>query len=65
MPEKKKTNEDKDDGNTNVKGLEDSEIRGQVKTNKISIKIGQNTEVSPGDVRRLVYAGVKNSQRVT
>ena len=35
-----------------VKGLEDLEIRGQIETIQI-IKIGQNTEKSPGDLSRL------------
>ena len=38
-----------------VEGLEDLEIRGQRGDNPIYsiIKIGQNTEKSPGDLRRL------------
>ena len=38
-----------------VKGLEDLEIRGQVETNPnySIIKIGQNTEKSPEDLKRL------------
>ena len=38
-----------------VLGLEDVEIRGRVETIQTTafIKIGQNTEKSPGDLRRL------------
>ena len=36
------------------KELENLEIKGQVKTNYSIIKIGPNTEKSPGDLRRLV-----------
>ena len=41
-----------------VKGLKDLEIRGRVKTipNYCIIEIGQNTEKSPGDLRRLAVA---------
>ena len=36
-----------------VQGLEDLEIRGPVETIKTIIEIGQNTEKSPGDLRKL------------
>ena len=38
-----------------IKGLEDLEIRGRVETTQTCIiEIGQNTEKSPGDLRRFV-----------
>ena len=39
-----------------IEGLEDLEIRGQAENypNNNIVEIGQNTEISPGDFRRLV-----------
>ena len=50
-----------------IQGLEDFEITGRVETvqNYSIVKIGQNTEKSPGDLRRLVVSQtpMKNHQR--
>ncbi len=45
-----------------LKGLEDLEVGGRLKTNYFIIENGQDTEKSPGDLRRLtvIQTPVKN-----
>ena len=47
-----------------VRELEELEIGGRVETIQSIVKIGQNTEKSPGNMKRLANPVVKNSQGI-
>ena len=48
-----------------VKRQEDLEIKGRVETNYSIVEIGQDTEKSPGNLRRLVIKIPVNDHRLT